>query len=236
MGTRGRRRAALAGLSILLSAGVMSGCGSGSDPSPPAGVDDLVIPTPSVDPDDFVTGVDNPWFPLPIAGTWEYDVTGDQPGTATITTLEGPDVEGVATTAVRTALLPDRGGRTVATDFYAQDEHGNVWWFGREGTWLAGEDGAEAGLLMAADPRQGDGYRQAFAPNVVDLRAEVLGVDWTRTVPAGEYDDLVTLEVTSPLTGSTLHASYAKGVGLVFLETTDGEPEMQLGLVAYDEP
>jgi hypothetical protein len=225
MGTRGRRRAVLAGLTVLLVAGAGTGCGSGSDPSPPTGLDGLVIPTPSVDPDDFVTGVDNRWLPLPIGATWEYDVTGDRPGTATVTTLEGPDVEGVATTAVRTTLVPDRGDPSTAVDFYAQDEHGNVWWFGREDQWLAGEDGAEAGLAMAAAPRVGDGYRQAFAPGVVDLRAEVLTVD-----------DQVTIEVTSPLTGTTVQSSYDKGVGLVSLETVEGEPEMHLGLVAYDEP
>ncbi len=225
MGMRGRRRATLAGLSLLLLSGAVSGCGSGSDPSPPAGVDGLVIPTPSVDPDDFVTGVDNRWLPLPLSATWEYDVTGDQPGTATVTTLEGPDVEGVATTAVRTELVPDRGGRIVATDFYAQDARGNVWWFGRDGEWLAGEEGAEAGLAMAGHPRVGDGYRQAFAPGVVDLRAEVLAIG-----------DQVTIAVTSPLTGKTVESSYEEGVGLVTLETVEGEPEMELGLVAYDEP
>ncbi len=204
----------------------MAGCGSGSDPSPPSGVDGLVIPTPSVDPDDFVTGVDNPWFPLPVGGTWEYDVTGDQLGTAIVTTHEGPDVAGVATTAVRTALVPERGDRTIAVDFYAQDDQGNVWWFGREGTWLASEDGAEAGLVMAARPRVGDGYRQAFAPGVVDLRAEVLGIG----------DGEVILEVSSPLTGSVQRSSYDEGVGLVSLETVEGVPEMQLGLAAYDEP
>ncbi len=113
----------------------------------------------------------------------------------------------------------------MATDFYAQDEHGNVWWFGRDGEWLAGEDGAEAGLAMADHPRVGDGYRQAFAPGVVDLRAEVLAIG-----------DQVTIAVTSPLTGKTVESSYEEGVGLVSLETVEGEPEMQLGLVAYDEP
>ena len=33
---------------------VLTGCGSASVPSPPSGVDELVIPTPSPDPDDFV--------------------------------------------------------------------------------------------------------------------------------------------------------------------------------------
>ncbi len=232
MGTRGPLQAALAGLSLLL----VTGCGSASEPSPPAGVDGLVIPTPSVDPDDFVTGVDNPWLPLPVGATWEYDVSGDRPGTAAVTTLEGPDIEGVATTAVRTVTAPERGDRTVVTDFYAQDEAGNVWWFGREGEWQAGTDGAAAGLAMAADPRVGDGYRQAHLAGVVDRRAEVIGVDYHRTVPAGEYDDLVVVEVDSPLTGETSEAAYAAGVGLVALETVAGGPEMQLGLVAYDEP
>ncbi len=226
MATRGRCGARLAGLSLVLLAGVTSGCGSGSDPSPPAGVDGLTIPTPTIDPDDFVTGIDNPWLPLPVGAAWEYDVTGDQPGTATVTTLEGPDVESVATTAVRTVLIPDRGDRSAATDFYAQDRRGNVWWLGREGVWLAGEGGAEAGLVMAARPRVGDGYRQALAPDVVDLRARVLMLS----------DDRVTLEITSPLAGSTLQVTYADGVGLVLLDTVEGEPEMQLGLVGYDEP
>jgi len=232
MGTRGRRRAVLTALIVL----VLAGCGSGSDPSPPAGVDGLVIPTPSVDPDDFITGVDNPWLPLPIGATWEYAVTGARPGTATVTTLEGPDVEDVATTAVRTTTTPERGASTVVTDFYAQDEDGNVWWFGREGEWLAGQDAARAGLVMAADPRVGDGYLRAEAAGVDDRRAEVLGLDGERTVPDGTYDDLLTVALTSLPAGVVEQVYYAEGIGLVALETTDGQPETQLGLVAYDEP
>ena len=40
----------------------------------------------------------------------------------------------------------------------------------------------------------------------------------------------------SPLTGVVEQAYYAEGIGLVALETIEGEPETQLGLVAYDEP
>ena len=232
MGTRGRRRVTLAGLAILLTAG----CGSASQQSPPAGVDGLEIPTPSVDPDDFVTGIDNPWLPLEVGATWEYDVTAAQPGTRTVTTHEGPDIEGVATTAVLTVTTAADGPSTEVSDFYAQDEVGNVWWFGRLGEWQAGEGGARAGLVMASDPRVGDGYREAYDEGVVDRRAEVLDLDDTRTVPEGVYDDLVTIATASPLTGRVEHAYYARGVGLVAAETVEGDPRTQLGLVAYDEP
>ncbi len=231
MGTRGRRRAVL----TVLAALVLAGCGSASDPSPPAGVDGLVIPTPSVDPDDFVTGVDNPWLPLPVGATWEYAVTGARQGSTTVTTLEGPDVEGVATTAVRAETTPEKGARHVVTDFYAQDDAGNVWWFGREGEWLTGRGrrpgGAGDGGRPAGGRRLPPGGGRGGRPARGGARSRR-----QRTVPAGTYDDLVTVAVTSPLTGVVEHAYYAEGVGLVLLDTVEGEPEMQLGLVAYDEP
>jgi hypothetical protein len=222
----------LAVVAVLLA----TGCGTASEPSPPTGVDGLRIPTPSVDSDDFVTGIDNPWLPLQVGATWEYAVTGGQSGTRTVTTHEGPDIEGVATTAVETVTTAEGGRVTEVSDFYAQDEAGNVWWFGRLGEWQAGDDGARAGLVMAADPRVGDGYREAYAEGVVDRRAEVLDLDDSREVPLGEYDDLVTIATTSPLTGRVEHVYYAEGVGPVLLETVEGEPRTQLGLVAHDEP
>jgi hypothetical protein len=232
MGMRGRLGATLAGLLLLLA----TGCGSASEPSPPTGVDELTIPTPSVDADDFVTGIDNPWLPLRVGATWEYDVTGDRTGTRTVTTHEGPDIAGVATTAVLASTTTSNGRTTEVTDFYAQDEEGNVWWFGRLGEWQAGEDGAQAGLVMAATPRVGDGYREAYDAGVVDRRSEVRGLDGSVEVPDGTHDDLLVIETTSTETGLVEQAAYAEGVGLVSLETIDGEPEMQLGLAAYDEP
>jgi hypothetical protein len=189
-------------LTLLTVAGpLLAACGTASAPSPPTGVDRLVIPAPSPDPADFVDGVDNPWFPLTPGERRVYDVAGiDGNHTLVVTVEQGPEVAGVPTTA---RVHTERGQRTV--DWYAQDDEGNVWWFGRQGEWRAGIDGAEAGLAMAATPRVGDGYRMAYAEGVVEDRATVESV----------ADDLVTVVVRSPLRpGTSSERDYRRGVGL----------------------
>jgi hypothetical protein len=209
----------LRALVILALLAVLTGCGTASAPSPPTGVDELVIPTPTPDPGDFVATVDNPWFPLPAGRTWTYDVldtTGSHRLVVSVT--DGPVVEGVATTA-RVAVE----GRRTTTDWYAQDTAGNVWWFGRAGEWRAGADGAEAGLAMAASPRLGDGYRTAYDEGVIEDRATVASIDGTVTLPVGTYRDVVVIEVRSTVPTSTTHElTYARDVGLVEDDTTGG--------------
>jgi hypothetical protein len=206
----------------------LSGCGSASDPAPPSGVDELVIPTPSVDPEDFVDRVDNRWLPLSPGSARSYELGGEQSGTVTVSVSEEPrTVSGVAATVVETTW-PDRG----TVDYYAQDRAGNVWWLGREGLWEAGVGGAEAGLAMAADPRLGDGYRMAHAAGVVEDRAEVRSVSASVTVPAGHYDGCVDVETSSALVpGVRLLQTYADGAGLVRVVSLEG-PEVSLELVS----
>ena len=197
-------------LALALAA---AGCSDASPDSPPSGVDELVIPTPSPDPGDFVRGVDNPWLALAPGATWRYRVSGATPGELVITVEDTTyDVAGVATTPV--SRTEPTGEQVV--DYYAQDRRGNVWWFGREGVWLAGQDGAEAGLAMPATPRVGDGWRAAYEPGVVDSRATVVTDQQAVTVPAGRYPDAVGLDQSDPLDpGSERRAFYARGVGLV---------------------
>jgi hypothetical protein len=204
-----RVRAVVTLLAVLIT---LAGCGSASVSGPSSGVDELTIPTPSPDPADFVAGVDNPWFPLEPGSTRTYDVSDARGNHAlTVTAGTGPEIAGVATTA-RVSSEP---GNTV-TDWFAQDTDGNVWWFGREGEWRAGEDGAEAGVAMLATPRVGDGYRQAYAPGLVEDAATTVALDGSTTVPAGTYDDLLLTEQRSALVaGTALDLSYARGVGLV---------------------
>lgn len=221
--TTPRRRAAALAAAVVLASAAGAGCGSASAPSPPSGVDGLVIPTPDPDPADFVAEVDNPWFPLPVGARWEYD---DDTATAgpslEVTAASGPRIAGVRTT---TRVRTPAAGAAVR-DHFAQDRDGNVWWFGREGEWRAGEDGAEAGLAMPATPRVGDGFRPALTADLARATATVEDLGLTVAVPLSSYDDTVVLEVSDGLLART--EVYARGVGLVRTDET--------GLVAYDEP
>ena len=209
-----RRGLASVGLLVAL---VLTGCGAASEDYEIAGIDELVIPTPSPDPDDFVGHVDNPWLPYEQDNEWTYDVAdGVQAGRTTVT-VEPSNLRlgGVAVTAVRTETLVGEGPAIDTVDYYAQDRDGNVWWFGRAGVWDVTVAGAQAGLAMPADPRVGDGWRLALLEGVVEDRVTVESV----------ADGQVILRVESALTpGVVVQRSYDAGVGLVRTFNLEGPP------------
>jgi len=206
------RRAALA----VAAAFLLAGCGA--EPYPPTGIDGLVIPMASPHQSGFARRIDNPWFPLTPGRTWRYRVlvNGRRPGRRTVTVERTPvEVEGVATTAVRDTIV-NAGGKltSLRVDYYAQDTAGNVWWFGQQGWWRAGADGAKPGLLMAAHPRLGDGYRSGYRPGTVEDVVTVAQLDLDQKAPS------CVLETTSALEpGDDTYDTYVRGVGLT--ETLD---------------
>lgn len=212
-------RAVLASM-LFAGAVALSACGSGAQPYPPTGVDELVIPTPSPRASDYVATIDNTWLPLEPGRTWTYDVrrTGYRDAVRTVQVLpDRVEIAGIATTVVSTRTV--RPGEQPATwsDYYAQDTRGNVWWLGRAGLWQAGRDGAQAGLAMSAEPRLGDGYRTAYVKGVLE---DVVTV--ARVKP-----DLA-LESSSALSpGSEQLDTYRAGVGLIDgLDSGTGEHEV----------
>jgi hypothetical protein len=241
----------LAVASGLLLVGLSGGCGSAGAPgtTAPTGVDGLVVPTPSPDPDDFVSRIDNPYLPLVPGSTWTYE-SRSSTGTETITvtvTDETRVVAGVETTVVHDEVRDARGKLVEDTyDWFAQDRAGNVWYFGEdttaydddpeegpddstastEGSWEAGVDGAMAGVAMLAAPRIGDGYRQEFREGVAEDRAEVLRVSVTLELDTESYDDVLVTSDSTPLEpGLEERKYYAPGIGLVAEETVRGEKE-----------
>lgn len=93
----------------------------------------------------------------------------------------------------------------VALDWFAQDDAGNVWYFGEDvfnyedgavadtaGTWMAGRDGPAA-MIMPADPRPGDVYRPENIPDKVFEEVTVKAVGQRIDGPSGEIDGALTV-------------------------------------------
>lgn len=233
----------------LVCGTVLAGCAGDPPTVGPAGVDLLEVPTPSVDPDDFGSGIDNPWLPLRPGAEWVYETTDGETLTVTVTDRTR-EVAGVTVTEVRD-VVTDAGGTVLAEThgWFAQDSSGNVWSFGedtvehddrgrpdRAGSWEAGVDGALAGLVMPAEPRRGDGYPQEYLEGEAEDRATVLSVgSEEQTVPFGSFDRLLVTEETTPLEpGLVERKFYARGVGLVFEETVAGGSD-RAALVGFTE-
>jgi len=216
--TGGRR--AVGTLAAVVATLGLAGCAGLGQPvqydSP--GINGLVIPTPTPDPDDFVAGVDNPWLPLEPGSRWRYDVTGagQALGTIDVEVIGGTtDVAGLSATAVRTTSRID-GQTDVETRLFTQDEDGNVWLVGVESagglSWRAGEGGAEAGLAMPADPRLGDGWLTYLVPTLPEA---------STTVEDQSREMVQTRESGWGEADSTTRKVYASGVGLVSVEDLD---------------
>jgi hypothetical protein len=213
-------RLAVGAVGAAVVAIALAGCAGLGQPAPydSQGINGLVIPTPAPDPDDFVTGVDNPWLSLEPGSGWRYDVTDDgrEVGTIDAEVLAGTtEVAGLTATSVRTTVTID-GDTDETTRSYAQDEDGNVWLVAVESpsgsSWTAGEAGAEAGLAMPADPRLGDGWLAYAVPGLAEA---------STTVEDQSPDMVQTREVGWTGPGTTTRHVYATGVGLVSVEDVD---------------
>jgi hypothetical protein len=191
----------------------------------------------------FVRGIDNPWFPLKPGTTFVY--TGGKDGErgrdVVTVTKRTKRIRGVDCTAVddRLYLAGKLAERT--TDWYAQDLRGNVWYFGevtaelnaagrvtsREGSWLAGVDGARAGIFMPAHPEVGRSFRQEYYQGHAEDHFTVLSLSASVVVPyTASARALLTKEWT-PLEPDTLdHKLYIRGIGLAKEETIKGGDEL----------
>ena len=85
---------------------------------------------------------------------------------------------GVKCTVVRD-MVAEHGRAVERTDdCYAQDKEGNVWYMGEDAfernkagrfvkagdSWRGGVNGGKPGIIMPADPKPGDAYRQEYYP------------------------------------------------------------------------
>ena len=126
----------------------------------------------------------------------------------------------------------------ITDDWYAQDGKGNVWYLGeavrnyengklanRSGSFEAGVDGAQAGILMPADPRPGLSYRQEYYKGKAEDKGAVITVGQEQVeVPAGHFarNVLMTRDLVPTEPKVQELKFYAPGVGPVLSLHTDG--------------
>src|SRR2546423_6787087 len=133
---------------------------------------------PVLDPANFTTTIDNPYFPLPVGRTLVYRGIKDgqtQEDRVTVTDATKTVAEGITARVVTDVATHDGALLEKTSDWYAQDNQGNVWYVGEDtahylangkvdtsGSWEAGVNDAEPGIVMEADPQIPDAYRQEY--------------------------------------------------------------------------
>ena len=214
-----RRPTLLSALAVLLVAGLTAGCGGSSEKAQRPY-------TPNIDPADFVREIDNKYFPLKPGTTFVYAGNAERDEMAVTHTTK--QIMGVECVVVNDRLWEDGKLIEQTYDWYAQDKEGNVWYFGEatkeykggkvstEGSWEAGVDGAKPGIMMQANPKVGQSYRQEYYKGHAEDWAQVVNLDETVKVPYGSFKHVLVTKEWTPLEPNLVeHKYYAPGVGPV---------------------
>lgn len=214
--------------------------------------------TPDLEAEDFLNSngdpwpVDNQFWPLVPGTTFIYeDPDGEEHNEVYVTDEEKiitlPSGDTITCVVVRDLEWEDDGEEDGiwtddellerTDDWYAQDDDGNVWYFGEysesredaeseweaEGSWEAYVDGALPGILMLGSPKSGDAYRQEFYEDEAEDMAKVVNRKAEVSVPYGDYENCLKTKEWTPLEpGQVEHKYYAAGVGLVLVEELQG--------------
>ncbi|WP_157860187.1 hypothetical protein [Methanosarcina acetivorans] len=194
-----------------------------------------------INPDDFVEVVDNPYFPLTPGTTFVYEGESESEPIRdeVYVTNEMRTVMGVKTIVVRDREFEDGELAEETFDWYAQDKDGNVWYFGEdsreydegevvstEGSWEAGVNGAQPGIIMKGNPQVGDTYRQEYLAGEAEDMAEVISLNESVSVPYGPFENCLKTREWTPLEpGTEENKYYAAGTGLLMEITVRGEAE-----------
>jgi hypothetical protein len=240
----------------LLSAGfVAGGCGSDDSDSETDGGSTLPQGSEPVelDPADFTTEIDNPYWPMEPGTRWVYRET-DSEGTlqrveVTVTRKTKQIANGVEARVVHDVVTEDGEPVEITDDWYAQDSTGNVWYMGektaeyengkvvtREGSFEAGVDGAQPGIIMPADPEPGLTYRQEYYEGEAEDRGEIVSLDEQAEAPFGHFKNVLMTKDTNPLEPKVLEFKfYARGVGPVVAVSVSGGSDRE-ELIEFHRP
>jgi hypothetical protein len=183
-----------------------------------------------LDPADFVAEIDNPYWPMAAGNRWVYnetDTEGNELQVEVTVTNDKKSILGISATVVHDVVTQDGSVMEDTLDWYAQDVDGNIWYLGEdtkeyengvvvstEGSWEAGVDGAQAGIVLPAKPEVGMTYRQEYYAGEAEDRAKILSLDEHVEVPYGAFDGCLQTEDSTALDPDVLeHKYYCRDVG-----------------------
>ena len=205
----------------------------------------------NIDPTEFTTEIDNPYWPMAVGSKWVYRET-DQEGAeqkVVVTVLDKTKqiANGVEARVVHDAVTENGVPVELTDDWYAQDAEGNIWYLGEEtteyengkpvstsGSFEAGVDGAEAGIIMPADPVPGLSYRQEYYKGEAEDLGSIVAVDEQAEVAAGHYKNAVMTRDVNPLEPKILEFKFfAPNVGPVLAVSVSGGSDRE-ELLSYE--
>ena len=232
---------------LVCASVALAACGSEPDPEPTA------LPQASehvaLDPAEFTTDIDNRYWPMPPGSRWVYrETSSDGPVQRVVVTVTDRTrtLDGVEAREVRDVVTAAGEPVEVTSDYYAQDSIGNVWYLGEDtteyengrptttaGSFHAGEDGAEAGIAVPAEPTPGLSYRQEYYAGRAEDQGEVLSTGEQVEAPFGHFDGALMTRDTNPLEPRISELKlYAPGVGPVLALTVSGGDDREQ-LISY---
>jgi hypothetical protein len=201
------------------------------------------------------TSVDNDYWPLSSLASSVYFSEADDGCEWNQVLVSGATRSGFAAPydALEAIVVEDRewvdeecnGGYVLVEstlDWYAQDDDGNVWYLGEDttawddendcltkgGSWEAGEDEAEAGVVIPGAPAVGDAYRQEFYEGEAEDFGKVLRLDAPVSIEFGDFEGCMKTKEYTPLEpGEIEHKYYCRlsegGYGLMLIEELKGK-------------
>jgi hypothetical protein len=221
--------------------------GSGSTQDLPQGAERV-----DLDPKDFSTRIDNPYWPMDPGTRWTYreidEVGAELKVVVTVSDQTKKIANGVIARVVRDTVTQNGELIEDTFDWYAQDKEGNIWYLGENtaefengklitkgGSFEAGVDGAQPGIIMLADPEDGMKYRQEYYKGEAEDNGEVLSTDEMAQVPAGQFDNALLTKDTITIEPNVLeYKLYARGVGPVLTLGVSGGPIGHEDLIKLD--
>lgn len=186
---------------------------------------------PVINSADFVGEIDNKFFTLKPGKKFIYTNRAGTERIEIVVTRETKKIMGVTTTVVRATEWKDGILKEDTRDWYAQDKHGNVWYFGEavdnyvngkisghSGSWEAGVDGAKPGIMMPADPKVGATYRQEYYKGQAEDMGTIVALGKKVTSPAGTFDNCLQVRDWSMIEWGGDYKYYCPEVGFIVLE------------------